>query len=57
MNLKLLLAVTIFAAATIVVFAQTDKPNAQPSKPTIEERKTSSRQSAAIRTSSKPTAK
>ena len=36
MNLKLLMAVTIFAAAPIVAFAQQD-PNAQPWKPTIED--------------------
>ena len=34
MNLKLLMAVTIFAAAPIDAFAQQD-PNAQPWKPTI----------------------
>ena len=37
MNLKLLMAVTIFATAPIIAFAQSDKPNAQFSKPTIED--------------------
>ena len=37
MNFKLLMAVTLFVAAPIIAFAQSDKPNAQSSKPTIEE--------------------
>jgi hypothetical protein len=37
MNLKLLMAVTIFATAPIVAFAQSDRTNAHPSKPTIED--------------------
>ena len=37
MNLKLLMAATIFAAAPVVTFAQSDKPSSQPLKPTIED--------------------
>jgi len=37
MNFKLLMAVTLFVAAPIIAFAQSDKPNAQFSKPTIED--------------------
>ena len=37
MKLKLLAALVIFIAAPIVAFAQSDKPNAQFSKPTIED--------------------
>jgi hypothetical protein len=37
MNLKLLIAATLFVAVPIVAFPQSDKPNAQPSKPTIED--------------------
>ena len=37
MSLKLLIAATLFVAVPIVAFPQSDKPNAQPSKPTIED--------------------
>jgi hypothetical protein len=37
MNLKLLMAATIFVAVFVVAFAQSDKSNAQSSKPTIED--------------------
>jgi hypothetical protein len=37
MNLRLLITVLIFAAASVVAFAQSDKPNAQFSKPTVED--------------------
>ena len=37
MRLKLFMAVTIFAAAPIVVFAQKDDPARQASKPTLED--------------------
>jgi hypothetical protein len=37
MALKFLVAAALFVATPIVAFAQSDKPNAQSSKPTIEE--------------------
>ena len=35
MNLKLLMAVTIFATTPVVVFAQKDDPAEHPPKPTL----------------------
>jgi hypothetical protein len=37
MNLRLLITALIFAVAPVVAFAQSDKPNAQFSKPTVED--------------------
>jgi len=37
MALKFLVAAALFVAIPVVAFAQSDKPNAQSSKPTIEE--------------------
>ena len=37
MTLKFLLAVALFVAVPIAAFAQSDKPNVQPWKPTIED--------------------
>ena len=37
MTLKFLVAAALFVAIPVVAFAQSDKPNAQSSKPTIEE--------------------
>ena len=37
MTLKFFVAAALFVAVPIVAFAQSDKPNAQPSKPTIED--------------------
>jgi hypothetical protein len=37
MRPKIFMAATLFVALPIVAFAQSDKPNARPSKPTIED--------------------
>jgi type IV secretory pathway VirB2 component (pilin) len=37
MTLKVFVAAALFVAVPIVAFAQSDKPNAQSSKPTIED--------------------
>jgi hypothetical protein len=37
MTFKFFVAAALFVAVPIVAFAQSDKPNAQPSKPTIED--------------------